>query len=660
MKIFSIELKNFRQYRGEKKIDFSTDIKKPFTIIQGSNGAGKTNLMNAITWCLYGKEEHLSKLFHEKTIDPFNKQELEDTPTDKLLEMKVKIKIGEDGPKYIIQRIRKVYKLADNQYSYSEKDDFQVLWLDGKDWKKVISQPTYFVNMLLPQTIHDFFFFDGEKLDDFFKADSNKRVRDAIFKVSGIELLDSAIEHLDSVRDDIRRNTKGHSSDAADAIFKKIETLKKELINKKEDLSEFIKQESDTLNRIREIDAKIRDSPSEKIKDLQKDRQELNDNIEKLQTNLNKIKEDSISHLIETAPYIYACDAIVLSSKIIDEKYKKGDLPPKIREPFLKELLGSGECICGTDISHAGPQRSKVERLLQIALFSKVDQQVAEGKFTISSMLLKVKQFISERNKFGMSIKEIEDEILDKQKKIKEISIQIGTTDVEGIARLESNRNTLDSTRSELLEKIGGLKSDIERIGDWIKTSETDYDKEMKKSKVYSRLMGQITLSEKAIGTLKSIKQGLVDEMRTTIESKTKQYFLSLIWKKDTFVDIKIDQNYNISVIHKGGWDALSVLSAGERQVLALSFMAALRDASKIDAPVVIDTPLGRISGEPKENIAELLPKYLKNIQVTLLATDQEYTVPVRTKLAEWVGKEYRLEYDENRDETTVRQYDTR
>ena len=57
-RISSLEIENFRQYRNAH-IKFSRDPQKAFTIIRGSNGAGKTNIMNAITWCLYGTEKHI-------------------------------------------------------------------------------------------------------------------------------------------------------------------------------------------------------------------------------------------------------------------------------------------------------------------------------------------------------------------------------------------------------------------------------------------------------------------------------------------------------------------------------------------------------------------------------------------------------------------------
>ncbi len=58
MKISKIELDNFRQYYGKVEFEFDTDSKKNIVVIVGVNGAGKSNLYNAITWCLYGIEEH--------------------------------------------------------------------------------------------------------------------------------------------------------------------------------------------------------------------------------------------------------------------------------------------------------------------------------------------------------------------------------------------------------------------------------------------------------------------------------------------------------------------------------------------------------------------------------------------------------------------------
>ena len=55
----SIYLENFRLYKGPVEFELSTGDKK-INIIQGNNDAGKTTMLNAITWCLYGEERNLS------------------------------------------------------------------------------------------------------------------------------------------------------------------------------------------------------------------------------------------------------------------------------------------------------------------------------------------------------------------------------------------------------------------------------------------------------------------------------------------------------------------------------------------------------------------------------------------------------------------------
>lgn len=54
MRIKSLRLKNFRQFKGDTTIYFSYDRVKNVTIILGDNTFGKTQLLNAFNWCLYG------------------------------------------------------------------------------------------------------------------------------------------------------------------------------------------------------------------------------------------------------------------------------------------------------------------------------------------------------------------------------------------------------------------------------------------------------------------------------------------------------------------------------------------------------------------------------------------------------------------------------
>lgn len=55
MIINRLEMYNFRQYIGHQSVDFSTDPDKNVTVLIGINTSGKTTIVRAFEWCLYGK-----------------------------------------------------------------------------------------------------------------------------------------------------------------------------------------------------------------------------------------------------------------------------------------------------------------------------------------------------------------------------------------------------------------------------------------------------------------------------------------------------------------------------------------------------------------------------------------------------------------------------
>ena len=60
----SIKLSNFRQFRNNDVITFSTDPKNNVTLFVADNNVGKTTLLQAFLWCLYGE----AKLDNEQNL----------------------------------------------------------------------------------------------------------------------------------------------------------------------------------------------------------------------------------------------------------------------------------------------------------------------------------------------------------------------------------------------------------------------------------------------------------------------------------------------------------------------------------------------------------------------------------------------------------------
>jgi DNA sulfur modification protein DndD len=96
-------------------------------------------------------------------------------------------------------------------------------------------------------------------------------------------------------------------------------------------------------------------------------------------------------------------------------------------------------------------------------------------------------------------------------------------------------------------------------------------------------------------------------------------------------------------------------ISAGERQLLAVSMVWGLARASNRPLPTIIDTPLGRLDSRHRIHLVE---RYfpVASHQVVLLSTDEEVNEKYYGKLKPALGRSYRLEFEEGTQSTSVTQ----
>ena len=68
MLLRELRLENFGLYRGEQTVTFSTDTRKPITLMGERNGTGKTHSLDAIPLVLFGsRSRSWSTLRHTRT-----------------------------------------------------------------------------------------------------------------------------------------------------------------------------------------------------------------------------------------------------------------------------------------------------------------------------------------------------------------------------------------------------------------------------------------------------------------------------------------------------------------------------------------------------------------------------------------------------------------
>ena len=139
----------------------------------------------------------------------------------------------------------------------------------------------------------------------------------------------------------------------------------------------------------------------------------------------------------------------------------------------------------------------------------------------------------------------------------------------------------------------------------------------------------------KTLDYFRQIKLDITSEIRLDVAKRTEIIFKKLITRAGEIKQIEIDPAYNMNVIDVNGDNIIGILTAGQTLCLSLSYIAAVRAVTDTDYPMIIDSPLGRISGPERVELAKILPTYLEGVQMSFLVTDTEYSAPVEDSTAD-------------------------
>ncbi len=160
----SIELENYRPYKGPEKIEFAYG-QDNITIVQAVNDVGKTSLLNSFTWCLYCQEYYRVKgkeeIWNKSAVSNINKGEnLKVTVTINAIDKK--------NRQVIIKRTAKFKKIAEHKCRKLGSSEFEIKINRNGNYGVVPFPETYLSNNL-PEDLRSYFLFDGEQLVNFFK-----------------------------------------------------------------------------------------------------------------------------------------------------------------------------------------------------------------------------------------------------------------------------------------------------------------------------------------------------------------------------------------------------------------------------------------------------------------------------------------------------------
>lgn len=605
LKIQTIRLHNWKCYQDET-IRFEATDNGNIWIVFGQNGFGKTSLLEAIQWCLYGADAVSSA----ELVTRFNRAAVRNEPRTYL---SVHLVFDASGRIYNVSRTARRNLRGTSATVSVEEPTVNIDGINQVDVRERIEQ-------LLPRSCREFFFFDGVEIKRYAQRVQRDETRDSIERVLGIP-------ELRNLRDDAERALGILDERMTDAALSNEELTKVNIsFNEKgeeiatvEDQLAIAKEQLEAAILIKdsiEVEASQLELLRTKIEEISR----LDREIARTGDSLNEIEVQ-----IETGLKQAAIPLLLGFIREVSSDLQRSSITTARRAGLylqLKALLEGEICVCGRPMDDEAKARIQKELdrvivtedvgkepLRQDELRAEVDSLSRYQKPDIKSLMLRRDRVTDEleglkqaRARLRRETGDIPiDSEKDVWKKVWEAEAAIKEKE-EAIKRL-------NETLVRLQQEEDNLRRDLERIAS--------------QKEGLAALVEQVRVARGLSLAAKELIEWRISERKETIERHTTEVHRRVTTKPDEYLGVVIDSDYSLRIKNVAG-DTLDpeTLSAGEREALAFAFIAGLNLASGAAAPFVMDTPFGHLDTDHQRNLVRSLPELPS--QILVLATDRD------------------------------------
>jgi DNA sulfur modification protein DndD len=655
MKFNKLTIENYKSFRFPTAINFPQSSEgKSIFLVGGMNGAGKTSVMEGVNICLYGaKTDFLYKYINRKELAKGNafvsfELELETDDHDTLLINRSWSAGATDNPKHKDLTEKLVVVKNGKRVSVQNKELFQD-----------------FINSTIPKGITQFFFFDGEKIQEIAADDhSEVRLKSSLEAALGIQYITRLANDVLYLKQEERKSFVEISDE--DINFKESELKKeqKKLERKtnerddiKRELTHFKDDKDDAQKRFKAI-FNLDPESSEVIKQKEKKRIQLSNKSNQLDNQIKTLTEqflpwslagklfDDVKRQINIENKSKSQDAISENAVELAQKIVENfDLPDPILDRPLTEA--QKEKLYQRVLVLLKENNSE-DDLIKILNLSDRDAAKILNKIEEieQSDILLLEDLLKEKSELDFEIRSIE------------ASLQSsGTTDGERelFDELQSTIEGCTTQIGRLSVRLTNCDEEIVQIENMVKEIELEIGKLYEKHDFSKDKSGFINECDAIANMMLSYKAKLRRQKIDLLQEKTFEMYKMLSSKSGSIKSLNIHhKTYEITMKDKNDHEIKkSGLSAGEKEVFALSLLWGLAQTSQLNLPIIIDTPLSRLDSVHRDNIVNYYFPNAAN-QVVILSTDTEVDNSYFKNLEPHLTGAVSLQYSQNNELTTV------
>jgi len=664
MWISKIELTDFKGYQSQV-FHFpapTSEAGKNLILVGGLNGYGKTTLLQAIYLGLYGKEAltYLARAglgdaesYHRLLEKALHGSAL---PESRNI-MSVLIQFNTDI-NHGIQIKRMWHFNRRGQYQRGTEQVELLRILDGRD---ELIQPEFLEEILeqqfVPAHIAPFFFFDGEKINELASQNRLDQIKEGMESLLGIVLLRTLKQTLRRYQTNISKNI--------DKVDEQKLLAQSQELTRQEELLKSLQKEKIQLERV--------------LDRLKTQRTELTNKISSLNGGLNVASFKEYSEQQKSLEKRREDSQKTLDDLLVTE-FPFQLVGPELIELYHQQLLGEIEKLAW-EAKNTDLKQNQQEFMTGFAQTQTPEIQpplTARQQQTLTIRLEKVWQnllsplpnncateivhhyiSIEHRQKLLQRLQHVESTNYDLIKLIKQIElidnqieeIKKRSAKLEGVVqdgRLDGLKIKLQQVQQDIDDKqktLGQLEREMTAHRSSFNQLNATYKRQFAKFVQAQPMLSKVANAhqiEKLIDELIPKLYQLKQQQLTKAISETYQQ----LSHKQQLATVEIDDLGNVTLLSQDGILIEVERSAGENQIFATALLAGLAKVSGLKAPLIVDTPLGRLDSQHREKLLNFWISD-KERQVILLSQDKEIDVFYYDKFQPSIAKTYLLEHQE-------------
>ena len=672
MIIKSIELNNFRIYKGVNQIVLTPDGEKNIIIVSGNNGFGKTTFLMSLVWCLYGKNMEKVDDLYKKEIDEkggYNKYIGNSLNTQAAQEGETRFSVSVTFTDVEIPNTTctEITIIRSYDSATNTNDELKIL-IDGKDndlFSDKNEEEMFIRDYILPIEIAKFFFFDAEKIVSFAQINTPEQraeLSKAYSQVLGIQKYDELKKELEKLQDDYRRESaQPKDKKEFNELLASIATDEDSIADIDSKITEFHEDLTLLKYELNELQEKlIREGDLMSIDKLK----ELKAQQEKCQSDVNESQE-GLKDLYSYIPFgLAGNDISTLITQLKEEKaYRQNKLQLEGVEEKTDDILNDLDRARNNfnghiDVKIRSFYEDEIRKLILKHFYSDFDATKYKDFLTLHdftdiqfddfiSLITKVKESKSLFEELSNKYSKAKAELYSIERKIREAE---KNAESDYIQNLRKKKDTKEREITNIHEEIARLNIQKEQTKDNIKASKQKKEILSKKIDVSAKNKAVDDEATRLIHTIQKFLLRFKDEKKKALEKKLESKLISFLHKKELVHKVVVDIQGNGEDVDINLYDSndrkidKGILSMGERQMFASALLGALVEETELEFPVFIDSPMQKFDINHSQNI---LTKFYPNVskQVILFPLLMKELTEEEYKLIEsYVNRAYLIE----------------